>query len=544
MFENIAVFDIGTSSVKMLTARTGLRDFQVTSYAIEEIDLDAENKHDEIDRALETILKENELKGYTVVTVFPTDRLITRNISFPFKNSDQIAEVLPFEAEDLMPFPIDDMVIDFQLIPALSGDDTKILFAAARKDSIRTLLESLSRHNLHPVKMSIEPNSLFECYKYFSTIQDESIIQLDIGHSKSLLTIAESDSLLFCRNISYGMRDVYKDIADHLKLELIEIKQLFEHNPIDLTSYENNIHRDVHDTFGISKSKFKKIYNMINDHISYLVEQVLLSVKAFTADYGDRNFSRIFISGGGSRITGIGTILSNEMDLPVVAQPFMKEINESVVQTQFPVAFGTLIDYLNTKKKTVNLLKNEFEISTAGLFRKMYYLAASFIILTLIVIMINIISSLVLRSQSEEYYNQLLTKRFRRYFHVQKEIRDPVKEATRLYKDMKKEVDNLESFLKTDVKVLETLKTILQYFPSESSFELNNMVINENIIRIDGVIGSGLKIDQFKNKLNESNLFESVVLNTNIKKGNNVRFAMTIKMKTNVTGAEDNEAQE
>ena len=528
----------------MLTARTGLRDFQVTSYAIEEIDLDAENKHDEIDRALETILKENELKGYTVVTVFPTDRLITRNISFPFKNSDQIAEVLPFEAEDLMPFPIDDMVIDFQLIPALSGDDTKILFAAARKDSIRTLLESLSRHNLHPVKMSIEPNSLFECYKYFSTIQDESIIQLDIGHSKSLLTIAESDSLLFCRNISYGMRDVYKDIADHLKLELIEIKQLFEHNPIDLTSYENNIHRDVHDTFGISKSKFKKIYNMINDHISYLVEQVLLSVKAFTADYGDRNFSRIFISGGGSRITGIGTILSNEMDLPVVAQPFMKEINESVVQTQFPVAFGTLIDYLNTKKKTVNLLKNEFEISTAGLSRKMYYLAASFIILTLIVIMINIISSLVLRSQSEEYYNQLLTKRFRRYFHVQKEIRDPVKEATRLYKDMKKEVDNLESFLKTDVKVLETLKTILQYFPSESSFELNNMVINENIIRIDGVIGSGLKIDQFKNKLNESNLFESVVLNTNIKKGNNVRFAMTIKMKTNVTGAEDNEAQE
>jgi len=543
LFENIAVFDIGTSSVKMLTARTGLRDFQVTSYAIEEIDQNAENKQDEIDRALATILSENELKGYTVVTVFQTDKLITRNISLPFKNPDQIAGVLPFEAEDLMPFPLEDMVIDFQLIPALSGDDTKILFAAARKDSIRTLLESLSRHNLHPVKMSIEPNSLFECYKYFSTIQDESIIQLDIGHSKSLLTIAESDSLLFCRNISYGMRDVYNEIADHLKLELIEIKQLFEHNPIDMTSYENNIHRDVHESLGISKSKFKKIYNMINDHMTYLVEQVLLSVKAFTADYGDRNFSRIFISGGGSRITGIGTILSNEMDLPVVAQPFMKEINEYVVQTQFPVAFGTLIDYLNTKKKTVNLLKDEFETSTAGLSRKMYYLAASFIILTLIVILINIVSSLILRSQSEEYYNQLLTKRFQRYFHVQKEIRDPVKEATRLYKDMKKEVDNLESFLKTDVKVLETLKTILQYFPSESSFELNNMVINENIIRIDGVIGSGLKIDQFKNKLNDSNLFESVVLNTNIKKGNNVRFAMTIKMKTNVPGAEDNEVQ-
>ncbi len=543
MFENIAVFDIGTSSVKMLTARTGLRDFQVTSYAIEEIDLNAENKQDEIDRALETILNENELKGYTVVTVFPTDKLITRNISFPFKNHDQISEVLPFEVEDLMPFPLEDMVIDFQLIPALSEDDAIILFAAARKDSVRTLLESLSRHNLHPVKMSIEPNSLFECYKYFNTIQHESIIQLDIGHTKSLITIAESDSLLFSRNISFGVRDIYQDIADHMKLDLVEIKQIFENNPIDLTSYENNIHRDVHESLGVSKSKFKNIYKMINDNISYLVEQVLLSVKAFTAEYSERNFSRIFISGGGSQITGVGTILSNEMDLPVVAQPFMKEISESVVQTQFPVAFGTLIDYLNTKKKTINLLKDEFETSSAGLSRKMYYLAASFIILTLIVILINIISSLVLRSQSEEYYSQLLTKRFQKYFHMQKEIRDPVKEATRLYKDMKKEVDNLESFLKTDVKVLETMKTILQYFPSESSFELNNMVINENIIRIDGIIDSGSKIDQFKNKLNESNIFESVVLNTNIQKGNNVRFAMTIKMKTNAPGAKDNEAQ-
>ena len=223
------------------------------------------------------------------------------------------------------------------------------------------------------------------------------------------------------------------------------------------------------------------------------------------------------------------------MDLPVVAQPFLKDINESVVQTQFPIAFGTLVDYLNTRNRTINLLREEFATASAGLSRKMYYLASSFIILTLIVILINIASSLVLRSQSDDYYGSLLSNRFRKYFHVQKEVRDPVKEATRLYKDIQKEVDSLESFLKTDVKVLDTLKSILQYFPSESTFELNNMVINEKIIRIDGIIGSSTQIDQFKNKLNDSNLFESVVLNTNIQKGNRTRFAMTIKLKSNTS---------
>src|SRR6056297_3520711 len=146
----------------MMTARTGLRDFQVTSYAIEELDPVAENRFDEVNRALETILNENNLKGYTVLTVFPMDKLITRNLSFPFKNPEKIREVLPFEAEDLIPFPVEDMIIDFQEIQALSSDEATILFTAARKDSIREILEVFNRHDLSPVRMGIEANSLFE----------------------------------------------------------------------------------------------------------------------------------------------------------------------------------------------------------------------------------------------------------------------------------------------------------------------------------------------------------------------------------------------
>ncbi len=532
MFENIAVFDIGTSSIKMMTARTGLRDFQVTSYAIEELDLEARNRNEEISRGLETILNENDLKGYTILTVFPMDKLITRNLAFPFKNTEKIRDVLPFEAEDLMPFQIEDMIIDFQEIPSLTDDESTIFFTAARKESIREFIDVFNNHNLFPVRMGIEANSLFECYRYFNTIQEEAIIQVEVGHSKSLITIAEHDSLLFARSISFGMEDIYKDIADELNINYNEIKKILENNLLDLTSCDNNLHRDVHKSMNISRAKFKKIYNHIYDHTGYLVEQVLLTVKAFTAEYGDKNFNRIFISGGGARISGIGTIISNEMDLPVVAQPFLKDINESIVHTQFPIAFGTLVDYLNTRNKTINLLREEFATASAGLSRKMYYLASAFIVLTLLVILINIASSLVLRSRSDDYYDSLLSSRFRKYFHVDKEVRDPVKEATRLYKDMQKEVDSLESFLKTDVKILDTMKSILQYFPSESTFELNNMVINEKIIRIDGIIGSSTQIDQFKNKLNDSNLFESVVLNTNIQKGNRTRFAMTIKLKS------------
>ena len=65
MFENIAAIDIGTSSIKMVLAKKGLRDFNITDLMIEKIDSSADNQEDAAREALARLLEKNQVKGLT-----------------------------------------------------------------------------------------------------------------------------------------------------------------------------------------------------------------------------------------------------------------------------------------------------------------------------------------------------------------------------------------------------------------------------------------------------------------------------------------------
>lgn len=529
MFENIAAIDIGSSSIKVVLARTGFRDFQVRSFLYETIDRDNEDPGEAIKEALQRFINENDLEDYTILTILPMENIILRELSFPFSNMDKIAEVLPFEAEENIPFPIEDVVLDF--LPVQNEEEEgSVILTAAQKETIRTYLGFFEELNLKPILMGFESQALFECYRYFNKIEEELVIQLHIGEAKTIINIIQNNRLLYTRAITAGLNNIYGSIADTLKISINEAEDIFKKLDMDLYSYENNLQKENYKNHKIAKNTLKTIFKNITDVINELTEQISLTEKAFALHHDITEFNRILISGGGANITGLGTIISNEFELPVVSQPFMEDIREPGIQTQFPTAFGILLTYLNKREHSINLLKGEFLPDIAFSSRKKYYLAGSFIILTVIILIINIISTSFLKSSINNKYNEILNERLKKYFHTREISGDPIKEATKILSEKKKELDNIESLIHTDARILDVLKDIISFFPRDESFKLKNMVMNETITQINGTISSVQKIDDFKNKLIESNMFDNVTLNTNIRK-DTVNFSMTIKFK-------------
>jgi len=281
LFENIAAIDIGTSCVKLVTAKTGLRDFQVTSFSYQDIDYSIED-FDEAQRdALSRLLREKDLKGYTVYTNLPMEKAIIRNITFPFNDVEKIAEAIPFEAEENIPFSMEDLSMDFQPLKSVNPEEGRILLAATHKDTIYDFLAIFSEFGLTPVRMGLESNALFECYRYFNKIESEAVIQLDIGHGKTVINLAKDSSLLYTRSISVGTGLIIETVADTLKVPYAEASRLFENLRLDLTSFENNLQRDVYRTLGITKPKFQKLYDRVVSIIEELLEQVTLTIKSF-----------------------------------------------------------------------------------------------------------------------------------------------------------------------------------------------------------------------------------------------------------------------
>jgi len=532
LLENIAAIDIGTFGIKVVTVKTGFKDFQVKSFAYEDLDPNIENRNEAVKETLSKMIEDYDIMKYRILTNFPMEKSIIRNITFPFNDYEKIAEALPYEAEEHIPFNMNDVVMDFQPIMSKNPDEGRILLAASHKDAIYEYLKSFKDLNLQPIMLGLESNALFECYKYLNKIEDETIIQLYIGHDKTIINFIKNNKLLYTRSILIGVRSIIKSISEIMDVSYSSSLQLFNQLNLDLTSLDNNLQRDSYKNLDINKLKLIEIYENALEIVKDLISQIVFTNKALSIDFKDLEFNRILICGGGSNIRGIGTVISKELDLPVVALPFLPEYKEQKIQTQFQVAFGIILTYLNKKQSAINLLKGEFLPNIISSPRKIYYLSGAFIGLAIIFLIINIIATFIMKSQTNEMYAELLNKNFKKYFHNKTITGDPISEAMKLLKSEKKELENLESFLHKNESILDMFSNILSFFPQEEeSFELKNLVINEKIIRMDGTVGTSKYIDDFKNKLLESKRYDTVSLNTNISKKNKVRFSMTIKLK-------------
>lgn len=530
MFENIAAIDAGTSAVKCVCVRTGFRDFQVKSFSYHTIESGYDSPLDAISDALEKLLAEVNLKGYTILTNLPMEKAIIRNITFPFNDIAKIAEAIPYEAEENIPFKLDDLIIDFQSLKSPTPEKGRILLGAAHKDTIYDFLHPFSQHNLKPVHMGMEANALFECYKYFNRIDDESIIQLDIGNNKTIINIISGNTMLYTRSILSGISLIHKSIADLLDITYDDAIRIFESLNIDLSSLENNLQRGFYKNLNIPKQKFIKIFQECIEIVNELLEQINLTIKSFSVEYSKVEFSRIMISGGGSNLTGIGSLLSKDLDLPVTDLPFLDEYKEQMIRSQFPTAFGTVLAYINQKRSKINFLKGEFTPDVEGVSKKIYYLSGTFLAASVLILFLNVVLSLIIISGINSKNNQLLDERYRKYFG-KNPMEAPIASATKLLKAEQKDLDIITSLIAHDTSIMSLLDDMLKNFSASDGFDLKNLVINENIVRFDGSSADSRSIDTFKQNLLDSKKFDSVTLNIRSSTKNQIMFTMTIKQK-------------
>ena len=104
---------------------------------------------EELHRAFTILTEKMAVEGCTSSLSIPADNLTCRNMRVPFTDSKKIRQVLPFELEPLLPFPIEDLVIDFQKI-GTTGDGSNILAIVGRQSGLSPFLETAGAFRIDP----------------------------------------------------------------------------------------------------------------------------------------------------------------------------------------------------------------------------------------------------------------------------------------------------------------------------------------------------------------------------------------------------------
>jgi len=236
-------------------------------------------------------------------------------------NDDELAFQMEIEAENSIPYPIDEVCIDFEVINNNKTDKEKIdiLLVASRRELVETRVQALELGGLQAKIIDIEGYALgraIELVKHQLSIDEQSfpVALVDIGASMLTITIVVGEVTVFVKEYDFGGENYTQSIAAHYQMNHDEAEQ----------AKLNNMFSPDHLTEVLLP--FKTI----------LIQLLKRTLQIFSNDNEGSAVIKILLSGGSSQIPTLALFIQNELNIVcVLAKPFSHcEMGSTIDQSQ------------------------------------------------------------------------------------------------------------------------------------------------------------------------------------------------------------------
>ncbi len=201
MSRKILGLDIRHDTVSAALLRSGMKGNWIESHIHVPIP-DQEDMESGLRAALETVQDKVDTTNTVCVVSFPADRVSYRNIQLPFRDRKKIRQVLPLELEPALPLPIEDMILDFHVIPdhirdSEAGEHTDIIATGAEVPAIKFYLDMLTSLEMEPELLTIGGYTTALCLAKFSDIPEKCLfMDIDVDRCTAFVIIAREICLI------------------------------------------------------------------------------------------------------------------------------------------------------------------------------------------------------------------------------------------------------------------------------------------------------------------------------------------------------------
>jgi len=185
--------DIGSSAIKLLQLKSTKKGYILEKFGIKTIDpelivdgavMDAGRVID----ALKELLREQAVKAKDVVISVSGHSVIVKKINVPPMTEEELEESIKWEAEQYIPFDINDVNIDFHILGTVEGQDGQpqmnVLLVAAKKDKLNEYISLVSDAGLTPRVVDVDAFAIENMYGVNYGVQESEVVALvNIGAS-------------------------------------------------------------------------------------------------------------------------------------------------------------------------------------------------------------------------------------------------------------------------------------------------------------------------------------------------------------------------
>ena len=247
---------------------------------------------------------EGGFKGKKVVIGVANQRVIVRMAEMPAMSEEDFTSALRFEAQDLIPIPVDDAILDFQILDDVVDNTDgearmRVLLAAAQRDMVRSHLAAVEGAGLHASAVDVVPFALVRALNANAPAFDfdtraEAIVC--IGGGVTNVVVHERGVPRFVRVLLVGGDDVTDAIVRELDVQIDEAEALKRR--ADISSPDPLVARAG---------------QVVRDRVAPLVEEIRGSLDYYMAQSQSVVIDRLLVTGGGSRMAGLMERLQSQV---------------------------------------------------------------------------------------------------------------------------------------------------------------------------------------------------------------------------------------
>jgi type IV pilus assembly protein PilM len=309
--------DIGSSAVKAVELKPAGKSYKVTGFGTEMLPPDSIVDGAIIDGAavadaIRRLFDGRGIKTKDVAASLSGNAVIVKKISLPVMSDGELAESIYWEAEQYIPFDIQDVNLDYQILDkgdAASGKGTMdVLLVAAKKEKIADYTGVISQAGRTAVVVDVDAFALQNAYEVNYGIDPNAVVVLlNAGASATNINILHGDQSVFTRDISIGGNAYTEALQRELNL------------PFETA---DGLKRGHHLADGATYDDARPVLRAVTENVMLEIQKTFDFFKATAAS---DKIDRIMLSGGASRAEGFTEMLTERFEAPVEAfDPFRK----------------------------------------------------------------------------------------------------------------------------------------------------------------------------------------------------------------------------
>ena len=306
--------DIGSKTIKAAEIVENKKGYSLSKFGMIDIapgliEEGAIKDPEAVAETIRNLFKTYGIKNHSVALSIGGYSVIVKKISVQSTTEEQLQETIHFEAEQYIPFDINDVNIDFQILGENENNPNQmnVLLVAAKKEMVGDYVSLTEMSGLDPRIIDVDAFALQNIFVLnYEPEEGENVALIDIGASKTSLNILKGEHSVFMRDVSLGCGQINQKISALVDCDMEEAEAI---------------------KFGESSDRIspEDLSDIISSVVADWCTEIRRALDFFYSTYPDDQIRKIILSGGGGNIQELRQLLAVETSAEVTTiNPFQR----------------------------------------------------------------------------------------------------------------------------------------------------------------------------------------------------------------------------